>query len=658
MDRRLAFDHNLVDRLVDRRSHDQLVLQIALRRDKTRHLMLARNQTRRVENGLDRHLDRIRRPTHAGGQKSEARLEADMPNGAFGGSVGKGVWGQPFAGLGDERASPQTCIEASQHLHSHDSGAGTCQEQREAIHHKPRIGTGRHYRLAGTSSSQVQPLAGLGMGIGQLLARRDDGVAERKQLFDHRRDDRCVRGKGGNGHAALDSTKLVHRRVRCGFELGSHLPSPPLVWIHHLAGDTCSDLHSGPCCGDANGACANEHQGHFAHDRSRTQQPPAPVVNMESVCSILTVASLYHPVRTRLRRAAHIAETLPRFRIVMEPSNGESGEEQEPKARVQSVARGLAILLEVGESGDGLTAKKISNRLGLSRQTTCHLLHTLRATGFLVKGQDNRHQLGHAVGTLAEAFNRQLAPPAHLLPHARQVAEETGEPTYIAGWLRGEVAVLTSFPGGHAVRVSDLGVGTLGDAHARASGKVLLAFSPPDFRNEYLSSHPLTARTPNTLTDRAEFEAELERVRIDGYAIDREEFAEGICCISVPFDGGNSPYVMSLAAPKERFLDNADEYIKTMRRIAEESTWSVNLGSCNAGADSEAEQPSSLSHPIPPALTVRTAGRRCEGSQVSARVGQLRDRIPAGGDESVQAFRAVRRLPHLVQIEAGELFER
>jgi hypothetical protein len=46
---------------------------------------------------------------------------------------------------------------------------------------------------------------------------------------------------------------------------------------------------------------------------------------------------------------------------------------------------------------------------------------------------------------------------------------------------------------------------------------------------------------------------------------------------------------MSLAAPKERFLDNADEYIKTMRRIAEESTWSVNLGSRNAGADSEAE---------------------------------------------------------------------
>ena len=179
-----------------------------------------------------------------------------------------------------------------------------------------------------------------------------------------------------------------------------------------------------------------------------------------------------------------------------------------------------------------------------------------------------------------------MAPPVHLSLLARKVATSTGEATYIAGWLRGEVVVLSNFPGQHSVRVEDLRIGTVGDAHARASGKALLAFLPKEVRDEYLERHPRTRRTPNTIVDRKKLDEEFERVRQQGYALDEEEFAEGICCISVTLDRGASPFVLSIAAPKDRFLKNRSEYVRAMLEASNEASWSVDIGASRTPAAS------------------------------------------------------------------------
>ena len=255
--------------------------------------------------------------------------------------------------------------------------------------------------------------------------------------------------------------------------------------------------------------------------------------------------------------------------MMMQVSDGDNLERDgTDRPRVQSVARALALVMQVAASPDGLTAKELSDLLGLSRQTTYHLLHTLRQAGFLVKSSEHRHQLGMTVGTLAEAFNRQLAPPAHLLSLARQVADRTGEVTYIAGWHLGEVVILGSLPGRHSVRVGELVVGMLGDTHARASGKALLAYALDEARDRYLESHPRDRLTESTITDLGELEVQFERIRNQGYALDLEEFSEGICCISVPLDPDPVTYVMSIACPKDRFLRNRDSYIATMLDVA------------------------------------------------------------------------------------------
>jgi len=229
----------------------------------------------------------------------------------------------------------------------------------------------------------------------------------------------------------------------------------------------------------------------------------------------------------------------------------------------------VGILLAVAQSENGLSTKEISDRVGIGRPATYHLLHTLLGTGMLTRDEHNRYLLGLRVGTLAEGFDRQLAPSEHLGPIVRELAQETGEIAYASGWWAGEISVLTAARGTNPVQAADVPRGYAGDAHARASGKLLLAFAPDSVRDEYLESHKLRRLTSNTITGRAALNRELKRIREQGYAVDEEEFAAGLCCLAVPLDAGYSPFVLAVSAPRERFIQERDRYIATMRRIAQ-----------------------------------------------------------------------------------------
>jgi IclR family transcriptional regulator, acetate operon repressor len=239
------------------------------------------------------------------------------------------------------------------------------------------------------------------------------------------------------------------------------------------------------------------------------------------------------------------------------------------KPRVNSALRTLQILLACAKSENGLLAKEIAERVNTSRQVTYHLLHTLRGAGFVERGPDQRYQLGLSVGTLVEAFERQLAPPARLMSHVQALSSATGEACSVVGWHSGEPVILAFVPGKHAVRVSDIHTGQSGNAHARASGKLLLAFASAETRDEYLDGRALVPLTPNTLTSRSALDEDLRLIRSQGFALDREEFAEGICCIAALAHIGTMHFAFSVSAPTWRFREMEAEYVEAVRSEAE-----------------------------------------------------------------------------------------
>jgi IclR family acetate operon transcriptional repressor len=237
------------------------------------------------------------------------------------------------------------------------------------------------------------------------------------------------------------------------------------------------------------------------------------------------------------------------------------------RPRVQSAARATHILLAIAQSDSGLTTREIAERVEIGRQATYHLLHTLVATGMLTRSGGHRYVLGLRVATLASGFSRQLAPSEHLGPLVRLLAQRTGETTNAVGWWQGEIVTLAVARGTSAIQTAEVPQGYLGNAHARASGKLLLAFATPDVRRDYLDSHPLKALGPNTIADREALERELEQIGARGYADDDEEFAAGLACYAVPLDGGRSPFVVAVSGPRERVLNERERYLKIMHDV-------------------------------------------------------------------------------------------
>lgn len=237
------------------------------------------------------------------------------------------------------------------------------------------------------------------------------------------------------------------------------------------------------------------------------------------------------------------------------------------RPRVQSAARTVGILLAIAQTQDGLTTKEISERVGIGRQATYHLLHTLTATGMVTRDDGNRYVLGLRVGTLAAGFARQLAPSERLAPIVRALARETGETSYASGWWNGEIMTLCFAPGTNPVQAAEVPQGYVGDAHARASGKLLLALANEATREAYLGKHnKLNRLTPNTITSRSALHRELEVIRERGYATDEQEFAVGLSCLSVPFDHGYSPFVLAVSGPTERVNAHRDAYLESLYR--------------------------------------------------------------------------------------------
>ena len=149
-------------------------------------------------------------------------------------------------------------------------------------------------------------------------------------------------------------------------------------------------------------------------------------------------------------------------------------------------------------------------KLGLSRQVTYHLIHTMHGTGIIRKNDRNRYVLGLAAVSIAEGFSRQLAPPEHLARRVRAIVAATGETAYAGGWVDGEIVALATARGESPVGAAQVPQGYSGHAHARAAGKLLLAMVEPAVREAYLAKHSLEARTSKTITDREELLREFE----------------------------------------------------------------------------------------------------------------------------------------------------
>src|SRR5207245_775643 len=129
-------------------------------------------------------------------------------------------------------------------------------------------------------------------------------------------------------------------------------------------------------------------------------------------------------------------------------------------------------------------------------------------------------------------------------PVCEHLAGAAGE-TVTLDVLVGDVIVPIEQATGSTSVVSVNWLGRRTPVHCTASGKAILAFGPEAVRERLLSG-PLDRVTPNTITDRAELESQLEAARRSGVAHTHEELEVGLDAIAAPVFGADGDVVAAL----------------------------------------------------------------------------------------------------------------
>jgi DNA-binding IclR family transcriptional regulator len=221
-----------------------------------------------------------------------------------------------------------------------------------------------------------------------------------------------------------------------------------------------------------------------------------------------------------------------------------------PSGTLLSLQRGLRLLETIALHNGEATAKVLSHQTGIKIGTCYHVLRTLEEEGYVVRMPGGRYGLGSRVAFLYDNLRVALSPAPELLEIMAQLHVKIGETTYISGWYGDTIVLQRYLEGSQAVHVRSLEIGYAGFAHARASGKAMLAYLSEDRIRSYFSMQALTPRTATTITNLDLLIDHLRGVARAGVALDNEEFSEGVSCIATTiFDRRRFPigaYTVSL----------------------------------------------------------------------------------------------------------------
>lgn len=307
-------------------------------------------------------------------------------------------------------------------------------------------------------------------------------------------------------------------------------------------------------------------------------------------------------------------------------------ERTQPGRSLKTAAEALTALRFLASASAGITADSLGTEIGKSAATARYLLNTLCQEGYARReGPAGTYRLsdappwGDAWGSWEETpdvtpddeatpdadeepadlqvvrpLRREDDPtsryelPESLADAVTELYWRTRQRSYLARW-DGESTVIVDARGHQGLaRIPDLRERIpVAQAHALAVTKALVATSS-EIEELLLAQPSHTAFTATTITTTPGLERELATVRRDGVAIDREEFAEGFCCIGAPIVAPDGRVAASIAVsvPARRFAHESAALTTAVREVAATAMreWRERVAATNHRGEHEREE--------------------------------------------------------------------
>jgi DNA-binding IclR family transcriptional regulator len=255
------------------------------------------------------------------------------------------------------------------------------------------------------------------------------------------------------------------------------------------------------------------------------------------------------------------------------------------------VDHALAVLEMFGPQTPDLGVVDVSRGLGVPGPTAYRLLSTLESRGFLKQHPTTRrYSLGLKLFEIGARISTGLGLVDIARPHLVELVRRTEESAYLAIWDRGESLSIDKVDSPLQLYLRST-VGTRRPVNGASTGKVLLAYQPPEVVEEVLAN--LKAHTDQSITDPAYMRAELEQVRRQGYAVNRGEFHPQASGIAAPVWNRHEEMIASigLGIPTSRM---SEERLPELLSVLFETTYAVSTQLGRSGSQPDRPEPRTL----------------------------------------------------------------
>lgn len=202
---------------------------------------------------------------------------------------------------------------------------------------------------------------------------------------------------------------------------------------------------------------------------------------------------------------------------------------------VQSFARGLSVIRAFDAENPELTLTDVSKRVGIPAAAARRFLRTLQTLGY-VRTDGRLFALTPRVLELGFSYLSALSLPETMQPHLEKLSHQLEESVSAAVLADSEIVYVARVPTRRIMTVG-ITIGTRFPAYATSMGRVLLANLPGAAVEEMLDRSQMDPLTSRTLTSRAVFLGELDRVREQGWALVDGELEIGLRSIAAPVRG-------------------------------------------------------------------------------------------------------------------------
>ena len=220
-----------------------------------------------------------------------------------------------------------------------------------------------------------------------------------------------------------------------------------------------------------------------------------------------------------------------------------------------TLAKGLAVLDLLARQQRDCRATEVAQTFGLARSNAHRTLKKLVECGWATQdAETSSYRASLRLFELGSLVSQCTDINALVRPQLAALARATGETIHLAALDGGEIVYLDKFDSPLPVAAYSR-IGGRAPAYCVASGKALLAAAQFDAAALRERLGKLVAHTPNTITDFKRLDAEMQRVRDNGFAENREEWRLGVCGLGAVLRDarGEAVAAVGMSVPSIRF---------------------------------------------------------------------------------------------------------